>query len=234
MYNIENLNIGNILKENRLKSKLSLEEVGNLICKSKATVSKYERNEILPDIYVLVELCNILNINISEFFQSSSKFYTKSSKKIFSHNKLYLYYYTGKKLIISIIDILYENNNYIVKMYNDISSYSNYKRNFKYYYEGTLDFNKDVGYIHLKSINSCEMLEYVDITFRIPWTSNYIIFEGIINAMTPDFLPIVKKIILSPYILKKFEDYKEAMSFTNSDCKEIYKNNAFIFKKLNL
>ena len=100
MYNIENLNIGSNLKRLRVSRGLSLETLGNKICKTKTTVSKYEKNEISLDVITLLEICNALDCNISQFineeYVNDEKYITKNP---FGTNILYVYYITGKKLI---------------------------------------------------------------------------------------------------------------------------------------
>ena len=46
---------------------MTLSDVGKSINKSKATISKYESNQIIPDAITLLELCNCLNISINDF-----------------------------------------------------------------------------------------------------------------------------------------------------------------------
>ena len=87
MYNIENLDLGNKLKKLRTSRGLSLETLGNKICKTKTTVSKYEKNEISLDVVTLLEICNALDCKISQFVNDQSV--TKlehSTKNLFGTN----------------------------------------------------------------------------------------------------------------------------------------------------
>ena len=61
MYNTNQTNIGEILRNYRKIKHLSLEDVGNKIYKSKATISKYEKGAIIPDFITTLELCNVLD-----------------------------------------------------------------------------------------------------------------------------------------------------------------------------
>ena len=50
MYDIDMNNLGQRLREYRKAKNITIEELGNLIGKSKATVNRYETGEILMDI----------------------------------------------------------------------------------------------------------------------------------------------------------------------------------------
>ena len=64
MYDTKKITLGETLREYRKINKMTLQEVGDKICKSKVTICKYENNEILPDFYTLLELCNTLKIKL--------------------------------------------------------------------------------------------------------------------------------------------------------------------------
>lgn len=95
MYNLSMENIGTKLNFYRKKQNISLENLGKQISKSKATVSKYEKGVILPDIITLLEICNVLNINISQILEQTTPI--NKIKNPFKNNTLFLYYITNRK-----------------------------------------------------------------------------------------------------------------------------------------
>lgn len=66
MYDIDMNNLGQRLREYRKAKNITIEELGNLIGKSKATVNRYETGEILMDILTVLEICNALNIDLND------------------------------------------------------------------------------------------------------------------------------------------------------------------------
>lgn len=103
MYNTNQTNIGEILRSYRKIKHLSLEDVGNKIYKSKATISKYEKGEIISDFITTLELCNVLGINLSDILPLDTESTILANP--FNTDTLYLYYVTSNKLISSIIKI---------------------------------------------------------------------------------------------------------------------------------
>lgn len=66
MYDIDIKRLGQIAREYRKARNMSIEEVGDAIGKSKATVNRYETGEIVMDILTALELCNVLNIDLND------------------------------------------------------------------------------------------------------------------------------------------------------------------------
>ena len=136
-----------------------------------------------------------------------------SSKNPFSTNQLYVYYYTDKKLITSIIDIFCEDNILKCKFFNGIKFKNSYK-NCAYCYEGFIESNKTTAYFILNnSSTENNMLEKVQIIINIPWSNEINICKGLIIGLTPNALPIVKKIIISTYEIKDISKHNNALTF---------------------
>ena len=171
---------------------MSLEDVGNKIYKSKATISKYEKGAIIPDFITTLELCNVLGINLSDILSLNTENTIFSNP--FNTDTLYLYYVTANKLISSIIKI---NNNtsdvFQAQFYNgvktDIASCA-------YYYEGSLEFLDNIAYVNLKNVTGL--------------TPNYlpIIKKGLISTFPLEISKInIKKLKLSrPEVRKILND----------------------------
>lgn len=200
---------------------------GIAINKSKATVSKYENEEIIPDYITVLELCNYLNVTLNDFFSISEK--NKEITTInnpFKCSKVYLYYYTDNKLITSII---YIDDLCKCILYNGIKDLSNYT-NCSYYYEGSLDYNQTNAIFSFTNRNN---IEKVHISINLPWTNHFLVCKGIIFGLTPNSLPIVKKILISTSPIKNFENYNNFLKFSKDDVKKIYKDGALIIENKN-
>ena len=235
IYKIDNVNIGEKIKHYRKLANLTLSDVGKNINKSKATISKYESNQIIPDAITLLELCNCLNIPISDFLPITEEKNINSNTLFnpFGTNQLFMYYYTDKKLILSIIELSIFSDYYKCKFYNGIKSTSNYQH-CSYYYEGTFEANKTTAYFTFhNSSHRNNMLEKVQVVVNIPWSDNIKVCKGLILGLTPNSLPIVKKIILSPFEIKDIHKYNETLTFSRDDVNKIYNDDALIIENKN-
>lgn len=60
------MNIGKTLKQKRKELNITQEELSTISNISQSNISKYENNIITPPIQILIELCNILEIDIKK------------------------------------------------------------------------------------------------------------------------------------------------------------------------
>ena len=77
------------------------------------------------------------------------------------------------------------------------------------------------------------MLEKVQIVVNIPWSDNIKVCKGLILGLTPNSIPIVKKIIISSYEIKNIYKYHDALTFSKEDVKKIYYDGALILENKN-
>lgn len=225
MYDIKNINIGESLKKYRKNKHYSLEYVGKQIFKTKATVSKYEKNEIIPDIFTFLELCNILDINIESILNSISPIY-KNINPI-GKNSLYLYYLTDKKIITSSIELKPEKNNiFKAFLYNGIKSSKDIPA---YYYEGNAEFFDNVIYMNFKNL-SCDKLklERVQIIINIPISSNTKYYNCFVTGLTPSFQPIIKRGLISTEKLDIPEKIINKLKISKDELHKISNYNSWI------
>lgn len=108
-----NKEIGLKIRVFRKKRGLTIEDLAKLLCKSKATVSKYERGEITIDITTLYELANTLNIQVEQLLSHPKKTspikQTELNPAFFSGvNQFYSYLFDGRanKIIRCVFDIV--------------------------------------------------------------------------------------------------------------------------------
>ena len=62
--------LGHNIRVYRKKSGLTLDELSILVCKSKSTLSKYEKGEIAVDIETLYELADAFHIHVEQLLYS--------------------------------------------------------------------------------------------------------------------------------------------------------------------
>ena len=234
MYNLSSIEIGNKIKSMRISRGLSLETLGNKICKTKATISKYEKSEISLDVLTLLEICNALDCNVSNILLENNDEHNISSiVNPFNCDKLYVYYITGKKLITSVMELSYQDGKTLVKLYNAVKDTNKYASNYSYAYSGELERSNALVYITLSNNSQNSQLENVNITVNFPWSNNTNIFSAFISAITPNALPVVKKCIISKNAINNITDYKSDLLITDDELKSISINNAWILENSN-
>lgn len=107
--------IGNRIRMYRKVQGLTLQQLADMIHKSRATVSKYETGEIALDIDTLYEIAFALHVNMNQLTDFEPEFELVEAQKpetmrkspFFEANRLYFYFYDGryKRLKDGIIDI---------------------------------------------------------------------------------------------------------------------------------
>lgn len=225
MYDINSLNLGETLKKYRKLKHFSLEYVGSKIYKTKATVSKYEKGEIIPDFITILELCNILGIDISKLAPSITEVFT--SNLPFVSNTLNLYYFSSNKLITSNIKIEFgSDNHYRAFFYNGIK---NNIKDYDYYYEGTVIPSQSVTYMNFKNINiDNKIIEQVQIIINIPLSNLSNQYDCFITGLTPNFLPIVKKGIITCTPVDTSKINFDKLKISKQELQKISLDNAWI------
>lgn len=227
MYDVNKITLGETLREYRKMKNMTLQDVGEKVCKSKVTICKYENNEVLPDFYTLLELCNTLDINITQLCQQVDNVYTNDENP-FNKNKLYVYYYTTNKVVGSVIELEKNEDKYKVKFFNGMKK--DHKK-YTYYYEGDMINDKKITYFDL-NIGNNRFNEKIQIIINVPWSENTEIYNGLYTGMTRNGLPVVKKAILSKYELSNFDKYENQLKFSKEESKMMYKENALIFSNI--
>lgn len=196
MYYVNSKFIGGNLRKYRKSKHLSLEHIGNAIGKTKATVSKYETSEIIPDVLTILELCNVLDCKVEDLFPSVPSML--STKTPFNCNKIYMYYMTERKVISStIVFASNENIQNSAILYNGIKAERIHKK-FAYCYEGKYECSENVIYINLKNMESHKLgIEQVQIVIHLPLSNISNIYNCFITGLTPNLVPTVKKGIIT-------------------------------------
>lgn len=142
------MKIGTIIKEKRTKSGLTQEDLAKKLHVSRSTISNWEINRNYPDIKLIVNISNILEIPLKELLQEESDIVNRLSedtiirKKISKRNKI-LYFLIFILLISLLSVVIYFSN------INDISNKKEivgaYMSNEKVYIKTDLPIYKSIG-----------------------------------------------------------------------------------------
>lgn len=94
MSNFDSKNFGEKLKNYRLQKGLSQENVAVSLGKSKATISRYEKGELLPDVREISIICELLGIYEADLYGNETNRTMQHNKSInpFKTDKLYVYF----------------------------------------------------------------------------------------------------------------------------------------------
>lgn len=127
--------IGCTIRSFRKKKKMTIVELASKINKSKSTISKYEKGEIVIDIETLYDIANALETHIHQLLYYTQKLVNPDHQvpiPAFFNNmaKFYSYIYDGRigKIIKCAFDVTThcETNRYNIMMYMNFNDYENY------------------------------------------------------------------------------------------------------------
>ena len=128
--------IGGQIRGFRKKRHMTLEELSGLICKSKSTLSKYEKGEIPLDVETLYEIADALEVHVEQLL------YCRPDRAVLSRHasspaffagvsQFYSYLFDGRngQLIRCVFDILSETEegSYKIMMYMNYKSFAHYR-----------------------------------------------------------------------------------------------------------
>ena len=123
-------NTGKAIRTFRKKNKLTVQELADRICKSKATVSKYESGKISLDLDTLFDIAQVLQVRLEQLLympQENVPTETVTVPNFFKNlNHMYIYMYDGRNnhLNRTIIDVFPENQHiFPAIMYMNIKNY---------------------------------------------------------------------------------------------------------------
>lgn len=164
------MKIGTIIKEQRTKSGLTQEDLAKKLHVSRSTISNWEINRNYPDIKLIVNISNILEIPLKGLLQEESDIVNRLSedtiirKKISKRNKIL--YFLSFILLISLLSVVIYFSNI-----NDISNKKEivgaYISNEKLYIKTDLPIYKSIGgYLVDINNNAIEVSIFTKLSFK--------------------------------------------------------------------
>ena len=199
MYNLEAYRIGDMIKKTRQAKNISVEELARRISKTKTTIYKYERNEVLPDAITVFEICNALDIDVNELLLKESIEQRKSySVNPFGTELVYMYY-LGINNDIMEYKLKFDTSNGVTKA--DFLVNNN-----EIYYTGTIESNLNLAFISLKNYEPINpTFEKLQLTINMKFSIDGR-KKGVFLALRQNVdEPVVKKFVISKEKLKDKE-----------------------------
>lgn len=217
---------------------LTLQQLADMIHKSRASVSKYETGEITLDIETLFEISQALRISLNQLtnYQPPAKDSawgpkagTLEKSPFFQAKRLYFYFYDGryKRMKDGIIDIYEQHDkpgNYEASL--SISAVTPAGRSSEIYYTGKVVYSDML--IRFSFVNQCNTLEedllYIFNPLEIR-DSTVGLLCGISSA---DLMPCAFKCLVSLTPKEHTEDLQQQLLISKQDIRRWQKLNMFI------
>ena len=164
------MKIGTIIKEKRTKSGLTQEDLAKKLHVSRSTISNWEINRNYPDIKLIVNISNILEIPLKDLLQVESDIVNKLSEdtiireKMSKRNKML--YFLIFILIISLLSVVIYFSN-IDDISNKKEIVGAYISNEKLYIKTDLPIYKSIGGYYMDvNNNTLEVSLFTKISFK--------------------------------------------------------------------
>lgn len=215
--------VGMKIRLYRKIKKLSLDDLSNMICKSKSTLSKYENGQIIIDIKTLLDISNAFGIDIRQlidFEQQNANLRIDKNRLFNGKPNLYIYHYDGRKnMIIKSFLHLQKNENRDIteaNLFFNVSDYDSYEK-CEFFYYGHLESFDIVTYLFLENQENCIEKLYFSILNPFGRKSTTMgLLSGISNN---PITPVSLKCLVSTHIIDNKNIPIEDLCFTKEDFK---------------
>lgn len=227
------ISVGKRIKHFRKAQNMTINQLSQLIHKSKSAISKYENGQVTIDIETLYDIAEALNINISNLVHynphNAKRFFTKS--KLFGGaTDLYVYYYkkTQKRLIKCYLQLVnHEDDETIVHFYLDVPSF-NEVENCSYFYNGSFVSYDTFTYFFLA--NQANPIERVYFCCANPLTGKSYTFGLETGVTDRGTIPMAMKSLISKYPISDENFILEQLVVTKEDIKLLKDTNMFLLQ----
>lgn len=218
-----NKEIGLTIRTFRKKKGLTIEELAKLLCKSKATVSKYERGEITLDIVTMYELASTLDIQLEQLLprtKESDLLRQSESKPAFFSGitQFYSYVYDGRanKIIKCVFDIVptdahTKNNIYMYMNFKDYDHYQDCENTYK----GTIEHYDALTNIVMR--NQDTHMEQVTVSILASYLDSNTKWGLFFGISSRPMMPIAVKMLFSRTPLKEDAQLTEKLKVSKED-----------------
>ena len=232
-----NKHIGQQIKMYRKVQGLTLQELADLIHKSRASVSKYENGDITLDVETLYDISKALHINMNQLidYESESEFLkeklpvTSNRSPFYEAKRLYFYFFDGRynRLKDGIIDIFPSQDQ--PGEFNatfSINSITSYGRGSSTYYTGKVVYSDML--IRFSFVNQYNKLEE-DLLYIFNPLEIRDFTEGLLCGISSaDLMPCAFKCLVTLEPQEPSDELKQKLIITKKDLQRWQKQNMFI------
>jgi DNA-binding XRE family transcriptional regulator len=208
--------VGGRIRLYRKKSGLSLEELAEKICKSKASVSKYEQGKVAVDVVTLFDIAAALNITPFQLFDYTNVHKQHNAETPFSKcDTMHLYHMGSKKVYHSLMKTFPDGEDGQIRatLFYKIKDTLNYG-NCSCIYHGSMYSHELLLSFILQNYHNT--VENILLNFSIP-VRNAAVLTGMICGISANrYIPTAHKILLS----KEELVCDEALEIGRASCRE--------------
>lgn len=226
-------NTGKAIRTFRKKNKLTVQELADRICKSKATVSKYESGKISLDLDTLFDIAQVLQVRLEQLLYMPPENVpteTVTVPNFFKNlNHMYIYMYDGRNnhLNRTIINVFPENQHiFPAIMYMNIKNYDEYQ-NCENTYTGTIshydalttmEFQNQDTYMEKYIIRI--LASFLDAPTK--WAMGF-------GVSSRPLMPVATKMLISKKILPETDDLIKSLMISKEDIRRMKQYNMLSF-----
>lgn len=228
--------VGEKIRMYRKARKLTLQQMADLIHKSRASVSKYENGEVSLDIETLTEISRILQVNPGQLIDTQPSIEEQPLLQLnyggmspfFQARRLYFYFYDGRyqRLKDGVIDIRESALTGSCEAALSISSLTPSGRSTNTYYTGKVVYSDML--IRFSFVNQYNALEedllYIFNPLEFRETT-----DGLLCGISSsDLMPCAFKCLVTLYPQTHTEEFKERLLITKEELLRWQKLNMLI------
>lgn len=246
--------IGNNIKYYRTRKNLSIQELADAVCKSRATMYKYENGQIIMDINVLYDLAKVLEVPVDHLLYQppmpKDDVDTHAVPAFFQDlNRIYAYYYDGRRKTVceSIIDLVGETQeadravlpgledhqqgrvpgeaNFDIRMYMDILDEENIQI-CQHTYTGRITHYGSLTNMVFQNYNV--RLEQYMISVPSPYIDGEQKWALAFGISSHPLMPTSAKLLLSKKRLKKTKELAQKLTISKEDIRLLKLYNLFV------
>jgi transcriptional regulator with XRE-family HTH domain len=225
--------IGHNINVYRKKSGLTLDALAAIVCKSKSTLSKYEKGEISIDIETLYELADAFHIHVEQLVHLQNhrpeiEMPGKRPNFFAGIEQFYSYLYDGRNrsILRSVFDVTakVDENRYNIMMYMNYKDPAHYQ-NCETTYSGYIEHYDAITNIILTNQNSpIEQASAQILASYLDSDTKWGLWNGLSSR---PMMPIATKMLFSKTPLKENDELRQSLTISKEDVRLLRLYNMF-------
>lgn len=225
--------VGKKIRSIRKYKGISVEELGKIIYKSKATISKYETGDIALDIDTLYAIALALNVQVEQLLYSEpikpSPLLENMPNTFFKNsNRFYSYFYDGRinKLIRCVVDIFPQTQDagYKTMLYMNVRDFDQYWQCENSYSGHTEHYDTLTTLILTNQATPLEKLTINILASFLESEQKWGLMSGV--SFRP-FMPIALKMLFSRFPLTENQELINELKISRDDIRRMKMYNMF-------
>lgn len=214
---------------------LSLDELAEIVHKSKSSLSKYESGSVVLDVDTLFDIAMALHVPVEKLLDYKEPSIRESApftaRGFFNRAGLYYMYHleaSANQIVRSVIEVKYpmdDEETLTAVFYNHVVDYQNLY-NCHFYYSGEMVIS-DL-YTNFTFYNQVNAAEQVFIVVVNSLKNEYFTTGLVVGISSTYLVPVAYKAIFSHIQLEEEEMIRQTLQFSKEDLSLIRKNSALL------